>query len=467
MISQFVILSPRGNNLILRNFRNDIKEDTSDIIFRKLNFEKISDFPPVFHENGINYAFIKYSELIFFVTSRFNISSSFLFDFLDSILTSIKDFCGVFNEQTVIDNFGLIYELVDEMIDYGAPQLTETKNLKKFIFNETKLDAQELKNLKSNKKAKKKSKKSISSDAKKTPISGVFAGGGFQTVEEIYIDIIEKLHVEFSNNGSLISSQCNGLVMIKNFLSGNPILEIGLNENIKIGSPKDFQYFQGIFLEDVLFYHKCDSSKFEESGVLQIIPPEGEFILMKYRVSETSMNLPFQIATNFEEFGQNKLEIRVTITSDFEKAMWASNVQISFLVPEISLDVKCELEGNDITQTAKFQKQDHLVVWKLPRFNGEREESVRVTLTLPLQKKNYPKQINAFQETISTNTQLTSANTLQLIKGKIGPICLSFDFPDYSVLKMKTLKTTDQNRSYVPTRWIREFSKSDSYFSWV
>jgi AP-4 complex subunit mu-1 len=47
-----------------------------------------------------------------------------------------RDFCGVLNEESIRKNFVLIYEIIDEIIDYGHPQLMTTENIKQFVINE-------------------------------------------------------------------------------------------------------------------------------------------------------------------------------------------------------------------------------------------------------------------------------------------------------------------------------------------
>jgi AP-4 complex subunit mu-1 len=47
-----------------------------------------------------------------------------------------KDYCGTLSEEAMRKNFILLYELLDEMLDYGYPQVTQTENLKAFIYNE-------------------------------------------------------------------------------------------------------------------------------------------------------------------------------------------------------------------------------------------------------------------------------------------------------------------------------------------
>jgi len=53
------------------------------------------------------------------VTTRFNASPSVLIDTCVKIGNIIKDFCGVINEESVRKNFALVYEILEEIIDFG------------------------------------------------------------------------------------------------------------------------------------------------------------------------------------------------------------------------------------------------------------------------------------------------------------------------------------------------------------
>ena len=48
----------------------------------------------------------------------------------------VQDYCGLLSEEAVRKNFVLIYELLDEVIDYGYPQNSSSEALKEFILNE-------------------------------------------------------------------------------------------------------------------------------------------------------------------------------------------------------------------------------------------------------------------------------------------------------------------------------------------
>lgn len=57
-------------------------------------------------------------------------------DILYRLMKIFRDYCGVLNEESIRKNFVLIYEIIDEVIDYGHPQLMNTENVKQFIVNE-------------------------------------------------------------------------------------------------------------------------------------------------------------------------------------------------------------------------------------------------------------------------------------------------------------------------------------------
>ena len=53
-----------------------------------------------------------------------------------------QDYCGVLTEDSLRKNFVLVYELLDEMIDFGYGQTTSTEALKACIVNDPVTPAQ-------------------------------------------------------------------------------------------------------------------------------------------------------------------------------------------------------------------------------------------------------------------------------------------------------------------------------------
>ena len=54
-------------------------------------------------------------------------------ELLENIVNRIHDFCGGTDEELLRTNFVLIYELMDEIVDFGYPQFTDSQHLKNLV----------------------------------------------------------------------------------------------------------------------------------------------------------------------------------------------------------------------------------------------------------------------------------------------------------------------------------------------
>ena len=223
-ISQLFILSRRGDSIIYRDFRRDIKK-SNDVFFRNVNFfteEEVA--PPLFNVEGINFIYIKTDDLYIVISTLDNSSPDYFLEVLERLLKVIKDEIGELTEETIRKNFVLIYEIIDEMIDFGYPQLSDTQQVKEFVFTEPIVELKKINTLKEminkNTKSTENTKRSIA-DAKNK--------------NEIYVDIIEKVTCLFSRNGSILSSGIDGCIKMKSYLKNSPELKIVLSDDVIIG----------------------------------------------------------------------------------------------------------------------------------------------------------------------------------------------------------------------------------------
>ena len=95
-----------------------------------------SDTSPIFHVDGVNYLCVRKNGLFFLCTTVYNVSPAFVIELLTQLTKVCKDYIGVLTEESLRKNFTLIYELVDEILDYGHPQCASTAELQAFVFNE-------------------------------------------------------------------------------------------------------------------------------------------------------------------------------------------------------------------------------------------------------------------------------------------------------------------------------------------
>ena len=58
-----------------------------------------------------------------------NVNCAEVLLYLHRLVQVFVDYFGHLEEESIRDNFVIIYELLDEMMDFGLPQVTETKML--------------------------------------------------------------------------------------------------------------------------------------------------------------------------------------------------------------------------------------------------------------------------------------------------------------------------------------------------
>ena len=128
MISQLMVLSPRGDVIILKDFKGNVCKTSPEILFRKITLwdGEGTEAPPVFCVNGTNYLYVKAGSLYWAATTRENVSPSLVLEMLNRLFWITNDYVGHVSEESVRRNFVLIYELIDEIMDYGFPQNSST-----------------------------------------------------------------------------------------------------------------------------------------------------------------------------------------------------------------------------------------------------------------------------------------------------------------------------------------------------
>jgi AP-4 complex subunit mu-1 len=160
--------------------------------------------------DGINYFYTKKFGIYFVATTKANASPSYVIDILYRMMKVFRDFCGVLNEESIRKNFVLIYEIIDEIIDYGHPQLITTETIKQYIINEPILVQQKVPTKTSSFTPAIFSSNTISSTAIQRPLSQITDKKNMKN--EIFVDIFEKLSVLFNSNGYVINSSIDGVI---------------------------------------------------------------------------------------------------------------------------------------------------------------------------------------------------------------------------------------------------------------
>jgi AP-4 complex subunit mu-1 len=428
-ISQLFILSRRGDSIIYRDFRRDIKK-SNDIFFRNVNFyteEEIA--PPLFNVDGINFIYVKTEDLYIAISTLDNASPNYYLEVLDRLMKVVKDHIGDLTEETIRKNFVLIYEIIDEMIDFGYPQLSDTEQVKQFVFTEPVV---ELKNINTIKEIFNKNTKSNESAKKSITVTN-----DAKSKNEIFVDIIEKVTCLFSRNGTILNSGIDGCIKMKSYLKNSPELRIVLSDEILVGKTS-----YGAGRMELSGYNFCQGVRakdFESQRTLYIVPPEGEFILMNYRINN-EFAPPFRLYTIVEE-SDYKLELRIKLMANFSSNTKAGNIKITFNAPKETQSVYFNVPKQfKETHKVDYNQNEHICTWKIPTMMGGSENTLDVKFTLQVNKPN-------------------------LFRKELGPIAMAFEIPNFNIshMQIKELKVMANDAKYNAMRWVRMFTKAKSY----
>jgi AP-4 complex subunit mu-1 len=360
---------------------------------------------------------------------------------LSTIARVFKDYCGTLSEEAIRKNFILLYELLDEMLDYGYPQITRTQNLKSCVYNEPiVVDSIGSTSHSVNPKT------ASASAVHKPVISSVNANGrkiesAATQKNEIFVDILERLNVLFSANGYVLNSTIDGCIQMKSYLAGNPELRLALNENLAIGRNAGRSYGGSVTVDDINFNDIVNLTEFETARTLSFVPPDGEFVVLNYRVTG-DFATPFRIFPSIEEVEPKKLEITVLIRAEMPSNHFGANVTVEIPLPKATAVASCAVIASPGTgaTNAEFVRASGKIVWTLKKLPGGTEQTMRAKVTL------------------------SQPCTTQM-RREIGPINMNFEIPMFNVsnLQVRYLRIAENMAGYTPYRWVRYVTQSNSY----
>lgn len=121
MLSQLFILSSKGDRLIHKDFRGDTGggTDLAETFYRRITALPGDQAPVFMAHGGCHFAHVRHSGLHFVGTASPDASPFTLVEFLNRLVTLLRDFCGTLSERSLSQNFTLVYELLDELLEHG------------------------------------------------------------------------------------------------------------------------------------------------------------------------------------------------------------------------------------------------------------------------------------------------------------------------------------------------------------
>lgn len=454
-VSQLFILAPNGHAIVYKDYRGELPKDTSEVFFRELVEKGPGNCPPIFTVDGVSFVCVKCNGMHFLCTSVDNVCPSLVISLLTQLTKVCKDYLGVLSEEALRKNFTLVYEILDEALDYGYPQNAATTDLQAFLFNkplpvEPPSVGSVLPSFKPNPKtmASAAAHKSVVPGVQPTPFGwGGRAGSG----NEIFIDLVDRISALVSAEGSVRSFSVDGCIQMKSFLKGSPQVHLALNEDLFIasgahgragGAPGGGGLYGQVALDDVNFHECVSLSRFESERVLTLTPPSGEFVVMNFRIGtlRSERQLPFRLWPTVHALADNRRELQLVVKADFPDKLHAVNVKVSFTLPKSATSATVSLPASAArgSQTATYAESSRLVEWTVKKWPGGQALSLCTKLALPAGAE---------------------------LKKEMGPISMAFEIPCYNVsqLAVRHLHIIERDKSYKPHRWVRCLTHASSY----
>jgi len=351
--------------------------------------------------------------MYFVLTTKHNVSPSTSVDLLERAAQVMKDYCGVLTEEAIRKNFVLIYELVDEILDFGYPQATE--ELMNFIYSSPVLTDTETRSamltwIPQKTTSSKTANQSIAQSSHK---------------DEIFVDLFERLNVLFGSGGQILHSEVEGSIVIKSFIKGPPKIRLGLNEDMIVGRNKDSNSFGRTVIDQCSFHDCVMFHEWESERTICFYPPEGEFSVFKYRTQD-SFQPPFKLFPFMEEPGANQLDVLVKVVADFADTTNANKVFLRVPLPVATVSCSAELDSSATGTSYEFDQKHKEFVWSMGRIKGGSEMAIRIKLNLDDHAGNY--------------------------KREVGPISMEFEIPMFicSSVQIKFMRASENEKTAQP-----------------
>ncbi|KAF7115700.1 hypothetical protein RHSIM_RhsimUnG0049400 [Rhododendron simsii] len=205
---------------------------------------------PVGYGNGVTYSFIMYSNVFLMMASRQNCNVASLSSFLYRVVDVFEHYFEELVEESVRDNFVVVYELLDELMYFGYPQCTEASILCEFI----RIDAHKM-------KVTQRPPRALTNAVswRREQIYDPYSG----YIGDIHLDVVEIIDVLVNSHGQVIRSDIFGVLKARSSVRFMPECKLFLTfEDLFEGpyqSTDQYHVSRGEVideLDDIQFHHE-------------------------------------------------------------------------------------------------------------------------------------------------------------------------------------------------------------------
>lgn len=432
MINALFVYNAIGDVLMLKSYKDSVKRNILDIfrlqVITPANRSSTRDPAlPVLTLGSTSFLYIRSNQLWYVAVTRSNQDALLVMEFLQSLVALLEQLFAAnaraLSEEDIVANFSSIYEVLDEVADFGFPTNTEAAHVASVVPG-LRVGAPRNRSAESDTSGGHKSLDRRVSEHFDEPSPVPWRDLGIKyRRNEIHLNVDEKVHALIDARGQVLRLYIDGAITMKSRLSGMPVCRFGLADerDDALGS---------VSLDDFKFHQCVDLAKYDSDNVIRFVPPDGSFELMSYHFARRSA-LPFTLHTEVTESPQ-KISLVLHLRSNLSPKTVATDVLVR--VPVFKEVGNVSIFSN--SGKARFDPEISAVMWSFNKMNGETE--ALLSLELPY------------------------ANTFS--GWSRPPITLDFTLDTYSSshLAVRYLKVSEKS-NYRTVKWVRYCTRAGSY----
>lgn len=404
MISAIFIINNLGNVIISRVFREDVKYSVVEVFQTKIINVKPKDLKnPILTLGSTSFLYSKKGNLYFVAITRNNSDASLILQYLNKLIDLLKSLIlvspyQILKDHQLMDNFLLIYEILDLTIDQGfVKQIDDPLLISKIYSPITKAIGNENNQINKSLTDIKIIKKDL------TLIDKINLDSTISLLGEDSISLIynEYIHIEERKVKIL------GEVLLISNLSSN------LNINFQFNVPQidnSFLYLENITITPIQKLNKLLDSSDIKFDLDCNISKSIETIL-NYSANTLYNNLPIIITGSYKQLTIDKFELDIILECRYPIDINAKNITVKIPIPKNFLkQINSQLiDSKKIIKNENIEKTEDYLIWSLNSVSGNQ--------SLKLNKIIYVDSFLKLSDWISTR----------------GNVKVSFEIPNYNI----------------------------------
>nr|XP_040223157.1 AP-3 complex subunit mu-2 [Anopheles coluzzii] len=376
MIHSLFIVNSSGDVFLEKHWRSVVSR-TCVSYFLDVHRESANNVPPVLSTPHHYLVSIQRNGISLVAACKQEFPPLFVIEFLHRVVDTFEDYFSECNENVIKENYVIVYELLDEMLDNGFPLATECNILKELIKPPNIL------------------RTIANSVTGKSNISGTLPSGQLSAIpwrrtgvkytnNEAYFDVVEEVDAIIDKNGQTIFAEIQGYIDCCIKLSGMPDLSLSFM------NPRLF--------DDVSFHPCVRFKRWESERILSFIPPDGNFRLMSYHVgSQSIVAIPIYVRHNLVLRSGEQSRLDITVGPKTTMGRTVEGVKLDICMPKAVTN--CSLVVNQGKYT--YDTVNKVLHWDIGRIDAAKLPNIRGTVSVAATNSTLETTIDRVHFTIS------------------------------------------------------------------